>query len=269
MDKLIKRDYSQEMMSRFDENMKFAKTLINSKLLPPGVDTPEKILVIMLKAKELNIPTMEALQSINIISGRTSLSGQLMLAMARRSGELEDIQLDYADIDGACTCMIRRKGYSPITTKFGPTEAKLMGLFSLNKEGKVAREQYVKQPKVMYQWRAISANLRISFGDVCEGLYTPDELGANIEIQDDGSEIVSSIPKETEEQKVERYIIEISNLKTLLECNKFYELNKDEIKYFIDENKLKISESYGIKIKELKEKLEGNKDATDISQGTN
>lgn len=261
MDKLIRQDYSQQMMARFDENMKFAKTLINSKLLPPGLDSPEKVLVIMLKAKELNIPTMEALQSINIISGKTSLSGQLMLAMARRSGELEDITLDYADIDGACTCMIKRKNYSPIITKFGPVEARQMGLMD--------KDNYKKQPKIMYQWRAISANLRLSFGDIIEGLYTPDELGVDVEIQEDGSETISSIPKETEEQKVERYIIEISNLKTLVECNKFYELNKDEIKYFADENKQKISKNYGIKIKELKDKLEGNKNVIGISEKTN
>lgn len=254
MNNLIKQDYSQQMMARFDENMKFAKTLINSKLLPPAIDTPEKVLVIMLKAKELNIPIMEALQSINIISGKTSLSGQLMLALARRSGELEDIQLDYADIDGACTCTIKRKGFSPITTKFGPVEARQMGLMD--------RDQYKKQPKTMYQWRAISANLRVSFSDVCQGLYTPDELGADVEIQEDGSEVVIALPKETEEQKIERYLIEISNLKTLVECNKFYELNKDEIKYFTDENKQKINESYSSKIKELKDKLERKDNAT-------
>ena len=44
----------------------------------------------------------------------------------------------------------------------------------------------------MYQWRAISANFRITFPDVIAGMYTPEELGAEVRVtEDDDMEVVA------------------------------------------------------------------------------
>jgi hypothetical protein len=114
---------------------------------------------------------MAALNNISIIQGKPTVSPQLMLAMANATREVEDVQITSSE-QGA-TVTIKRKGRKAHTTTFGPKDAKAMGL-----DGK---DNYKKQPATMYQWRAVAANLRVTFADVILGLYTPDEMGAVVD----------------------------------------------------------------------------------------
>lgn len=70
--------------------------------------------------------------------------------------------------DKGATVTITRKGQSPYTTLFGPAEATALGLMS--------KDNYKKQAGVMFQWRALAQNLRITFPDAISGLYTTDEM---------------------------------------------------------------------------------------------
>lgn len=146
-----------------------ADILVKSGFLPVAVNTPEKAIAIIMKGKELGIGAMEALSSINVIQGKPSVSPQLMLALARRTGELEDMKMEATD-KGA-TVTITRKGQSPYTTKFGIAEATALGLLS--------KDNYKKQPATMFQWRALAGNLRVTFPDAISGLYTVDEMEGN------------------------------------------------------------------------------------------
>lgn len=143
-----------------------ADTLVKSGFLPPAINTPEKALAVMQKGRELGIGPMEALSSINVIQGKPACSAQLMLALARRTGELEDIKIETSE-KGA-TVTVTRRGQSPFTSTFGAKEATDLGL--------MGRDQYKKQPGTMFKWRAVSDNLRVTFGDALSGLYTPDEM---------------------------------------------------------------------------------------------
>lgn len=161
-----------------------ASMLIKTRFLPSSITTPEQVLAIALTGKELGIGMMEALRGINVIQGKSSVSPQLMLALARRTGEMEQFAIHAPgrlglppDHTGA-ECTVKRKGNAPHVTVFGPTEAKALGL-----EGK---DNYKKQPGTMYQWRAIAANLRVTFPDAISGLYTPDELGAEVVVNESG-----------------------------------------------------------------------------------
>jgi hypothetical protein len=176
-------------MSRWMVMREQADVLIKSGFLPPAVNTPEKAIAIMMKGKELGIGAMEALNSINVIQGKTSVSPQLMLALARRTGELEN--LDIKKDDKEATVTVKRKGMDPITTHFGVKEATAMGM--------MFKDNYKKQPAIMFQWRALAENLRLTFGDAISGMYTPDELGA--ETNEDGfvtSRPVIAMPKAIE-----------------------------------------------------------------------
>ena len=42
------------------------------------------------------------------------------------------------------------------------------------------KDNYKKQAATMYKWRAIAACARAVFADVILGLYTPDEMGADV-----------------------------------------------------------------------------------------
>ena len=143
-----------------------AETLVKSGFLPVAINTPEKALAIMQKGKELGIPPMEAMSSINVIQGKPSVSPQLMLALARRTGELEDLQMDVSDKVANVT--VKRKGQSQYTTTFGIKEATDLGL--------IGKDNYKKQPGVMFQWRALAQNLRVTFPDAIAGLYLVEEM---------------------------------------------------------------------------------------------
>jgi hypothetical protein len=143
-----------------------AETLVKSGFLPVAINTAEKALAIMQKGRELGIPPMEAMSSINVIQGKPSVSPQLMLALARRTGELEDIQMDVSDKVANVT--VKRKGQSSYTTTFGIKEATDLQL--------IGKDNYKKQPGVMFQWRALAQNLRVTFPDAIAGLYLVEEM---------------------------------------------------------------------------------------------
>lgn len=162
-----------------------ASMLVGSGFLPTSIKSVENAIAIILMGRELNIGPMASLQAINIIQNKPAVSPQLMLALIKRSGQLEDIKLE-TGADGA-TCTMKRKGNSPYTVTFGPKEAKALGLHG--------KDNYVKQAATMYQWRAVAAAARAVFPDVILGLYTPDEMGAEVD-PDSGESMDYSIDDE-------------------------------------------------------------------------
>ncbi len=162
-------------MERWTVDLQQAHTLVKSGFLPLAINTAEKAIAIIFKGRELGIGPMEAFSSINIIQGKISVSPQLMLALARRTKELEDFDLQKDDKEAVV--MIKRKGQKPVITRFGVKEATALGLFG--------KDNYKKQPAIMFQWRALAENLRLTFGDAVAGMYTADELG--LETEEDGA----------------------------------------------------------------------------------
>ena len=153
-----------------------AQSLVKTGFLPQAIKTPEQALAIILTGRELGIPAMAALNTINVIQGKPTVSPQLMLALIERSGQLDDIKVDVTD-KGA-TVTMKRKGRTQHTEHFGQTEAQSMGLMT--------KDNYKKQAGVMYKWRAVAACARTVFPDVILGLYTPEEMGAEVSVSDDG-----------------------------------------------------------------------------------
>lgn len=163
------QDSTEMSLSAWNTMRDMANTLVKSRFLPAAVDTPEKAMAIMLAGRELGIGPMEAFRSINVIQGKPTVSPQLMLALANRRGELEDIKIDTNAT--RCVTTIKRKGRAPHTETFGVAEATALGLMQ--------KDNYKKQAMTMFKWRSLAANLRVTFPDVVLGLYTPEELGAD------------------------------------------------------------------------------------------
>lgn len=160
-----------------------ASSLVKSGFLPTSINTPEKALAVALAGRELGIGMMESFRSINIIQGKPTISPQLMLALANRTKELENIEIQATD--EKCIITIKRKGRSAYTNEFGTKEAGDLQL--------LGKDNYKKQKKTMFQWRALAANLRVTFPDVVLGLYTPEELGAEIRVtENEHMEIVET-----------------------------------------------------------------------------
>ena len=157
-----------------------AMVLVKSGLLPKAVDTPEKAIVIMLQGRELGIGYMQALNGINVIQGKPTVSPQLMLALIQRSGELEDMAI--ADDGNACTVTMKRRGKSAHSETFSMSDASAMGLSG--------KDNWRKQPVVMRKWRAVSACSRVIFSDVTMGLYTFEEINPDVSVDAETGEIV-------------------------------------------------------------------------------
>lgn len=160
-----------ETMSEWQVIREQSAVLITTGFLPQSIKTPEQAMAIILTGRELGIGTMAALNSINVIQGKPTVSPQLMMALINRTGQLEDLKLE-ASSEGAI-CTIKRKGRAPYTTRFGPREAMAMNLHG--------KDNYKKQPATMYKWRALADAARTIFPDAVLGLYTPDEMGATVD----------------------------------------------------------------------------------------
>jgi len=160
-----------------------AAMLVKSGFLPMSIKTPEQAIAIALTGKELGIGMMEAFRSINVIQGKPTIPPQLMLALANRTKELENITID--SNDDRCIVTVKRKGREPHAETFGVKEATDMGL--------MGRDNYKKQRGIMFKWRALAANLRVTFPDAMIGFYTPEEMGAEVKVGDGESMEVVNI----------------------------------------------------------------------------
>lgn len=174
------------LSSDFDKWFKLAGILIKSQMIPKSLDKPEKVVAVLLKAKELNLPPMLALSSIDIINGVPTLKPQLMLAQIRKSRFFESIEL--SDDGKNCKVTMKRKGENPHTEIFGVEDAEKM---MTKEDGKVIKLSekfnWKTMPKVMRRWRAISACARFVFPDVIYGMYLPEEIDPTIEMIEEAS----------------------------------------------------------------------------------
>lgn len=169
--------------STWQEMKEQANVLVRSGFLPPSIKNGEQALSVALAGKELGIGFMESIRSINVIQGKPTVSPQLMLALANRTKELEDIEIK--STNDKTTVTVKRRGRKSHTNEFGIPEATELGL--------MGKDNYKKQPKTMFLWRALAANLRVTFPDAVSGLYTPEELGIPVRIgENDSMEVVEA-----------------------------------------------------------------------------
>jgi hypothetical protein len=168
---LTRQTNVMEVVSQLDGLRHLGATLVKSGMLPDSIRSPEAAVAIMIKGQELGIDVMEAFSGINVIKGKPTVSPQLMMALAERSGALENHEL--SDDGETATCTVKRRSRAPYTATFSMKDAADMGL--------AGKDNWKKQPKVMRGWRAVSAAFRMTFPDVLAGIYIPDEMGAQVD----------------------------------------------------------------------------------------
>lgn len=172
----------------FETLQRICKTAVLSTLLPDAYNTGDsnaklaKAIVIALKGRELGIPMMQAFSQINIIKGKPTISAELMLALIFKKFPEAPIHVtEYSNTK--CTIEASRPGSDKKTIfTFTIDDAKQAGL------GGVAWQKY---PRAMLRSRCISEMARTMFPDCLMGCsYTPEEIGADVDIDDDGDVIV-------------------------------------------------------------------------------
>lgn len=121
-----------------DEQYRYATMLCAGGMLPKSYDSPEKVLTGMTYARELGLKPLTALKCIAIVQGTPTLFGDLPLAIARSSGQLESfsefliddkyerICFENKNLHAkvfAAVCMLKRKGYESDSDSFTEAEA--------------------------------------------------------------------------------------------------------------------------------------------------
>jgi hypothetical protein len=159
--------------------MAAADRYVKSGLLPAEVNTPQKALVIMTAGRELGIPATYALRNIHVVKGKPSCSAELMLALVRRTYGPGAIRIGKTS-NTACTVQYREQGWDGISEyTFTIEDAKQAGV--------TANGTWRSYPAAMLRARCISAVVRFAFPEAIAGLYTPEELGAEVEVSEDGA----------------------------------------------------------------------------------
>lgn len=163
--------------------LEMAGQLVESGLLPQAIKTPAAALAIIQKGLELQIPPMYALSNIGIINGKPVVGAEVMLAMIYR--DHGDIAIQFDETSGErCSVVYKRRAW-PAPRRFEWTleDAKKAGL--LDKGG--VWKQY---PAAMLRARCVSALARLAFPDSIGGMYTAEELGAEVAVTDEGEVVV-------------------------------------------------------------------------------
>lgn len=139
---------------------------------------PAVVAAAILYGRELDLPPMVSLRSINVIKGKPALSAEAMRAMILAAGH----ELTFQEMTGArCVIVGRRKGQDATTTvTYTMDDAKKAGL--------AGQQQYAKMPRQMLAARATAEIARLIFADVIGGLV------ADIEVDDDAEPIAAVTP---------------------------------------------------------------------------
>lgn len=156
------------------ELYQLGKVLITTGFLPTAIKTTEQAVAVMLKGQELRIPPMYALSNIAIIQGKPAASAELMLALIYRDHGDDAIQFVETTATAATISYKRRTWKERRELSFTAADAKAAGLAGGN---------WSKYPSAMLRARCISAVARLAFPDTISGMYTPDELGVETNIE--------------------------------------------------------------------------------------
>lgn len=149
-----------------------------SGLLPGEVNTPQKALVIMTAGRELGVPATYALRNIHVVKGKPVCSAELMLALVRRAYGPGAMRVGKTS-NTACTVQYREQGWDGISEyTFTIEDARQAGV--------AGGSSWKNYPAAMLRARCISAVVRFAFPECIAGLYTPEEMGAEVVVTDEG-----------------------------------------------------------------------------------
>lgn len=169
--------------SKWDVMTQKAQVMIRSGFMPEAIKTADQVLTIAMMGEALDIDPIVAVNNINVIKGKPTVSPQLMLALVRRSKQLEDFSV--VDDGSTCTVTMKRKGETVHVEKFSMEDAQRMKTTEWENNTKKTislseKHNWRQQPAVMRKWRAISAACRVVFPDIIWGLYTTEEIDPDV-----------------------------------------------------------------------------------------
>jgi hypothetical protein len=158
-------------MTTLNDDLREAAAMIASGLLPRHLSRPEQVLIVSRMGRELGIQPLAALRQIAVIDGKPTLGAELLagLCLTRHPGATWAVDSSST----ACTVTCSRPGSPPSVFRWTLDDAKTAGL--------AGKGPWAKYPRAMLRSRAVSEACRAIFPDVTSGVYTPEELGADVD----------------------------------------------------------------------------------------
>lgn len=194
----------------YKELTEVATSLSKSSLIPETFKKPEDALYAIAQGRELGLSPIYSLNNISIIKGRSFLSADAMLAIAKKSPEYGGSTIE--ETADACTVTMTRNYANGVSdtrkVTFTIQDASKAGLV---KEG----SGWVKYRSRMLKARAQSYCVKDLFGDLLAGIYSTeeaDEIPAPQPATPKGKRQTVKPEYEVVEEKVEPTMIEIANL---------------------------------------------------------
>lgn len=172
-------------LADIDQAWRMATALAQSSLLPDALrNKASDVLVILMYGQELGFSPMQAIQAIYVVKGKPQLSGQAWIAKVREAGH----KLVVSDhTEKSCTVTIIRgdtgEEHSETFTWQDAERAKL-----------ATSDTYLKYPKRMLLWRAVSNAATIACPEVAMGFGT--EIP---ETSDPAQSLASAVDARTEQ----------------------------------------------------------------------
>lgn len=179
---------NQIMPVTLQEKLEMANVFVKSNLMPRGFDKPEKVVIALEMGHELGIPPLIAIMNIAVINNKPTLKADMMVALALRSGKIEDIRISFIgkehenDENYGCRVTIKRKGIKTLfKATFTRRDAKVAGLNQ--------KDNWQKYERRMLKHRATAFCIRDSLPEIFAGIYLPDEL-ENLDHGNDSNTII-------------------------------------------------------------------------------
>lgn len=165
-----------------DNAWKVSVTLANSGLYQK-LHGAEQIFAVIMRGRALGLDATTALDQINMIQGRPTLSAQAIIGIIKASPKCKYFHLLESTPD-SCTWETFREG-DPAPTRRTMTRkeaddsgfSKQPEYVDKRKTGKIiTKEQWEKQPATMLMWRCGTALGRPVYPDLLNGIYATEEL---------------------------------------------------------------------------------------------
>jgi hypothetical protein len=137
----------------------------------PNVKNAYGAMTVIEMGREVGLPPIISLTTIDVIEGRPSMKGQAMLALVERHGiGIEIIQKDKK----ACRLKFTRPSKVSWIETFTIEDAKNIK----DKSGKALTDKtaWINYPEEMLFWRCVAKGSRVYCPDVILGLYAQEEL---------------------------------------------------------------------------------------------
>jgi hypothetical protein len=152
------------------ELMRYCKIVIQSDLCPRHIKSPADAMLIIQRGAELGLSAVNALQNLNVISGKVTMPAALAVGVVKASEACEYFTC-IESTDEYSTWETKRRG-NPEATRytFSKHDAQVAGLWGSG--------TWRKYPRNLLAARASMNLARMEYQDVLVGVYTPEELDA-------------------------------------------------------------------------------------------